>query len=371
MRQSVLTPSVIKSFGLPETSLFSPAKVKHFCTPKVHFFKMGGTHTTTFQTSTEPKSTERESNDHGEYPLSQKKEKEHSKAIKIPDMGPLGKLFTSPMNKMITIVNMTGVPSVKASIGGVPVLMRGITKLLKACFYPTYEFNGRWSDDREAVLPHDKRSRAASNRRKKQGTDRGNEVDYQLRLFANNPKAFAKLGTRLNPRTRDIKDCYFKWGWVPVVSQFPVAAPDAFVGTRLDMVAYNAVKQPILIDNKVGFEGYLTKANDFMAEPIQHFENCPLNQHFLQLLVEKMIVKQYWGVDFGAECYAIQAIPDGVIPHKVPQEMIDCEQAIWGTFYEYAKATANKKKEWKNRNKKPTAVVSQPRIERKRSKQVS
>lgn len=355
-------PSVSKLFYSPKTDMFLPARVERFSSPNVRVFSVD------LGTTSFARDATREGATCHKMPIT-KPEKPHKPAQKIPDIGPIRNLFTSPMNKMITLTNMTGVPSIRASIDGTPVVMRGITKLLKQCFYPTYEYRGRWDDDREAVLPHDRRNRAASKRRKKQGTDRGNEVDYQLRLFANNPKAFAKLGKKLDPRTRDIKDCYFKWGWVPVASQFPVAAPDAFVGTRLDMVAYDLAKRPILIDNKVGFEGYLTKANDFMAEPIQHLANSPINQHFLQLIVEKEIAKRYWGVDFGSECYIVQAIPDGVIPHKISQEILDCEQAIWSTFYEYAKATAKRKDEWKNRDKK--MCVQQPQIERKRSIRVS
>jgi hypothetical protein len=89
-----------------------------------------------------------------------------------PDIGRAMMLFKSPMNEMIALYNMNGVPVIKASFSGSSVHMRGITKLIKNCFFPTYEYKGKDPNEIK-TLPVNKMRNSAAKRQKKKGADRG------------------------------------------------------------------------------------------------------------------------------------------------------------------------------------------------------
>ena len=270
-----------------------------------------------------------------------------------PSYDEIGAILRSPMNKMLRLNNMLGVPTIQTSVDGKLVSMRGITKPLKRCFYPSYEYTGPDSARRAAEraeeagygppLPHDKRRRACATRRKVRGCDLGNTVDYHLRLYANNKTAFGRLGTHLHATARDLITAYNLWGWTCVVSQFPIAAPDLSIGTRLDMLARDKEGRAVLIENKTGFDAYLLKSTGKMKAPLGDIDNCPLNQHFLQLLHEALILDKYWGVDLYANSYVVQATPDGVTPYRLPEWIIARKEDIWLAFAAYALRTVGER----------------------------
>lgn len=253
--------------------------------------------------------------------------------------GNLTPLMCSPMNARVVVKGMLGVPVVcYFDDSGKTVKMKGITKTLKACFYPTYEYSGQMSAEEErteakkcgfTVFKHDRAKQAAARRRRIKGTELGKEVDEQLRLYANAPKKYAKLGKRIRSTTKNFVDAYSRWGLRPVKSQFPLAAPDVGIGTCVDMIALHDHGQAVLLENKTGFQGYMLKGihwfwlgtsppvpslvksmpsgNEFMKWPLSDVDNRPLHQHYLQLLVEAEIARRYWNMDFGHHCYVVQA----------------------------------------------------------------
>ena len=272
------------------------------------------------------------------------------------DYGSLEPLFCSPMNRMISLTNMLGVPTIRASIDGRTVAMLGLTKPMRDCFYPDYDYEAARAASggvpSALPLPVDRRRAATARRRRVRGVDLGNRVDEQVRLAINAPAKFARLA-RVDSLAKDVLTAYALYGWAPAVSQFPVAAPDLLCGTRIDVVAYGPRLEPVLIENKTGFYGYLRQANGRMRPPLDFADNCPLNQHYLQVLLEKAIVRRYWGLDFGEQCYVVQATTDGVVPYKLPREFADAEEAVWTAFATHLRGLTAKRLEKASGTKRP------------------
>jgi len=253
-------------------------------------------------------------------------------------------LFMSPMNAMLTLNNMCGVPLIQARIDDKLIKMKGLTKLMTKCFFPGYRYGGtdsptvaaaRAAKEGQAFLPPDIRASALARKRKFKGTALGNEVDNQLRLYANNPEAFSKLGRRINKITDYLITGYQKWGFKVAISQFPIAAPDVRIGTRIDMLAVGPEGEAVLIENKTGFATYLYHPCGRMKPPLQDYNDCPLHQHWLQATLENMILLRYWKADCGPNCYAIIANPNGVQRSQVPVWMYERRGDIWKRFREF------------------------------------
>ena len=259
----------------------------------------------------------------------------------------LDPLLRSPMGDMVMLTNIMGVPAIHASFKGALVRMRGITKLLKSCFYPNYRYDGNHNAKEEEKcakeygydwLPPDRKRAAAAKRRTVKGKELGTAVDYQLRLFANAPAKFEKMGSQVRTSTKDMITAYVSWDWHAVASQYPIAAPDVGIGTCVDMIAVTRQGEPVLIENKTGFDGYMHKHTDNMRRrPLLGVDNRPLHQHFLQLIIESLIIKKYYGLDFGARRYVVQASTKGVIPFQLPAWFVEMEEGIWTTFVDFVR----------------------------------
>jgi len=246
---------------------------------------------------------------------------------------------------MLLMENINGVPTIYASLRGQRLRLRGITKLLRACFYPTYKWGGRQGEqvDHECAqdmgydwLPVDKRRAAAAKRRVVKGASLGTDVDYQLRLFANAPAKFVKMGSGVRATTKDVITAYASWGWRVQVSQFPVGAPDLRLGTPIDMIALDGDDKPVLIENKTGYDDTLHKSSGHMRGPLSDVDDRPLHQFFLQLFTELLLVKYYWGLDFGTSAYVVQANTRGVTPYQIPEWLLRRERQVWAYFSEFA-----------------------------------
>ena len=57
----------------------------------------------------------------------------------------------------------------------------------------------------------------------------------------------------------------------------------------------------------------------------------------LQLLIESLIVKKYFGLDFGRNRYLVQETSGAVIRYDIPAWMGEREEVIWDTFTAFAK----------------------------------
>lgn len=242
------------------------------------------------------------------------------------------------------------------------------------CFFPNYKYTGkdkpkiaaaRAAKEGLTMLPVDKYLEILSRRKKVKGAALGNKIDEQLRLFVNNTEKFKALEGRVDSTTKDFITAYGYWGWDMSKSQWPVAVPEYRIGTRLDMFGVDRNGRPVLIENKVGFSDYMYRPNGMMKGCLNFYNNCPLHQHRLQVLLESMLVKIMYGVDFGDNCFVVQATPRGIQRYRVPPELTRIKDKIWQQFATYlleSDVREQEKKEQKAEEKK------QKREKRKRPK---
>jgi hypothetical protein len=156
-------------------------------------------------------------------------------------------------------------------------------------------------------------------------------VDDDLRLWANNRARF-NTKAKHPPLCLDVISAFDMWKWTPVISQMPLVAEHIGIGTRADMIAVDAAGTALLLELKCGFEKYLYKHNGKMRGPLAGVTNAPMNQHFLQVGLEKLIFRHCYGFAFPMT-YVIQAIfTRGIIPHELPDWFIEREDAIWQYF---------------------------------------
>jgi hypothetical protein len=244
------------------------------------------------------------------------------------------------MNRMITLEGMDGVPRITASIRGKRCPMRGLTKPLRTAFYPRY----RPPIDHAAAdpwLPPDRSQLSAARKRRLHGASLGTRVDEELRLYVNNPLAFAKRGRSIQRLTSFAIAAFRRWHWTPAISQFPIAAPDIGIGTRVDLICIDRHYRPVLIEFKTATPGYFAVPQGTLAPPFATIDSHPLHHAILQVLLEKLIIQRYWGFEFPGGCFVVQDTPNGVARFGLPPwaSTPAAETAAWKTFSAVATAT--------------------------------
>lgn len=166
--------------------------------------------------------------------------------------------------------------------------MSGITKILKKCFYPEYQWktanlgnavvNGTRNEVKQTVTTTSKRRRFSAARY-------GNLVDGQVKS-AND--VFGDL-----PETKMFKMYLRVNKLIVVANQFPVCLTELNLCTRIDVLAYNPVeKRYFIIELKTGYKTNRFQFSQEMRTPFQELTNCPVNQHYLQLHLSSLMFKE-------------------------------------------------------------------------------
>jgi hypothetical protein len=183
---------------------------------------------------------------------------------------------------------------------------------------------------------------ASTGAPQKRAMAKGQRLDRALTAAVNK-----RHGTLLPQATRAERDTmrfYEARGWTPRRCQVVITAPHIRVATAIDAVLedHGTSSAPIVpprmvvIDNKTGFVNYLTLANSYMTHgsPLADVPNHPLNQHFLQVLLELAMLRRYVGADgetpFGA--YVVQTSDDNVVSYELPAWLRAREAAVWAYF---------------------------------------
>ena len=174
----------------------------------------------------------------------------------------------------------------------------GLTKLLKARFYPNWSYA-------KAGTQNTEKHTIKGGKRVGNGTDQAISqsvtlaIQHHLRpavFFQKAALLEAAKRLPLKPRmhlrrlfTRRLP--YLRWFWqsmercdyTPVATQVPVAHRCLDVGTLVDVVCKNGQQQYVILEVKTGFDNYYTSSNATMKAPFETMPNCPQNQHHLQL----------------------------------------------------------------------------------------
>ena len=177
------------------------------------------------------------------------------------------------------------------------------------------------------------------------GLRHGKIVDSQLRKISNiewkyHEENDEKITNRMmnsiggrgpDPTTVKIIEYYDKCGWKSVYSQFVVYCDEMKLATAIDAICMDSEYRLILIEIKTGYENYMLKSSGNMdrRSPMHEIPNCPLNQHYLQLLLAKLMIEKLWKVKVYSS-YVIQAVGTQTpIAHKLPEWLITRENDIW------------------------------------------
>jgi hypothetical protein len=176
-------------------------------------------------------------------------------------------------------------------------------------------------------------------KKKHEGAERGKKLDTELYWYINSKtktgknSMFQKMVKNPSSEFQDMLKARKAWKWTPIRAQFPIYIEALKIGTKIDEVDITENNELVIIDNKLGFKKYLTKGNGMMKGPLSDVSNCPLNQQFLQVAMERIILEELWGVKV-AKAYVIQGVPEGVYPHKLPEWTVKRKYDIWNYFIE-------------------------------------
>lgn len=165
--------------------------------------------------------------------------------------------------------------------------LRGLTQQLARAFYPTY----RQSASARTRAGH-------TNRWRGDGARRGSRVDRELTAAANAPARFQR--DRAHRFTQGILDFLAHKHLRLVAGQVPLHDARLALATAIDLLAVDTQRGGalVLIEIKCGFEGYCRDGNAPLRGPVP-VANSPANQHQLQLLMMREILRRRYRVVVG------------------------------------------------------------------------
>lgn len=191
-------------------------------------------------------------------------------------------------------------------------LGRGVPGTMAALFYPTY------------VAP-----RGVSSLPPKKARCLGKYVDTTVTAMVN--------GVRLKPKQVRWANLVYKAlaekQLVLAQSQYSVGCSQLRMGTDIDMIAEFPDKTLAVVENKVGFEKYWTVSQGKMRAPLDHLDNCPQKQHWLQAAMNAYLLTRslpnhkpikevlVLRLNTDASGYEWSKVPDGLITEDVLKEL--------------------------------------------------
>ncbi|MCJ7637750.1 MAG: hypothetical protein MUO21_09705 [Nitrososphaeraceae archaeon] len=85
---------------------------------------------------------------------------------------------------------------------------------------------------------------------------------------------------------------------VPIESEVPIICEHIDLATSIDIIGLNkSTNAPVLISIKTGYNNNIQKKTiQKMNTPLHEIDNCPLNHHQLQGLIERYILKREYNI---------------------------------------------------------------------------
>lgn len=231
--------------------------------------------------------------------------------------------------------------------------MPGITKILKRYFYPKYSWkkatNGPLiTNFTKEDTKQQQRPKRGKKRRRRHGAINGKIVDRQV-ICANVLRGDL-------PETKQFKAYLRDHNLVVITNQFPVCNEELNLCTCVDVLAFHPVsKKYFLLELKTGYRENRFRHTGFMKPPYQTLTDCPLHQHYLQLLLSSLLFKHNFPCK-NYECRLIYASSEKYQEHKIPNSIVYSTPALIRFLEDKAPAPAQKQVQ----HQEETKLVSAP-----------
>lgn len=238
-------------------------------------------------------------------------------------MNKVDKLLNHPRNNLISQVKFSEFRKAYLVSGPRSRYYPGLTKTLRAIFYP---------DTSDDPIERTARNKELGGRAKNSyvpsgmktpcslfGKAHGSLVHSQFEMVTEcikQSKSFESID-KLFPDGMDpcvagfIEYCKRR-EWFPLRSEFMIYHEQYNVATGIDMLLLDTVNWKLIsAEFKTGYEGeeYEEHDNDTMLKPpLDMIINCPKNRHFLQSIVPYLILKEKYGVILD-EMYTVRLCP--------------------------------------------------------------
>ena len=207
--------------------------------------------------------------------------------------------------------------------------MKGLLPTLRRVFWPEYTYNKSRYKGTTGV-----RSRT-------EGLIRGSTVHQQIQVYACTDRyKKSSISTLkeapewnfMHEYTKKALIALREWDLTPLFVEYPVGDPNSLVATSIDMICKDNKGKIVILDWKCGLDHYMMRGSHAMKGPLRKFYNdCPLNQGYLQLLFECAMLNYFRGICV-KKAYLIQITMDGVIPWVVPEELIQKQDVLYSYF---------------------------------------
>jgi len=220
------------------------------------------------------------------------------------------------------------------------VICPGILPLLREFFWPDYTYT------------RDKHNEGTGVSNSREGINRGKLVHSQLQDYINcSFKTFKIKHEEIHEYTAKAIFAMEDWKIKPGVAEFIIYDDNNF-GSAVDHAFLTDENEIGIMDWKNGFDDYFLQGSGSMKGPLQGiYSNCPMNQGFLQLLLEKIILERFYGIKV-KHVYVIQITRKGVYPFSLPEKMLGLQESIY--YYFLSQLEEKRKKAREKRTKKRT-----------------
>lgn len=211
------------------------------------------------------------------------------------------------------------------------VTLRGLKPSLRRACYPNYSYK-RAQKTGATQFASQRESTGLSG--PWQGTARGRNVHEQVCCYVNEGQGrwLQRYTMSCSPYVRRLVRALALKRLVPLVAEFEDFYAEYRIGSSIDLLCIDEKYGGLaVIEVKVGGENYFDRGNGNIIRPaaLRKFPNSPLNQARLQLLFyRKMIADHYPYVELG-RCLVAQIKFDAVHFHKLPQEFISSQDALF------------------------------------------
>lgn len=204
-------------------------------------------------------------------------------------------------------------------------MLRGLKPSMSKIFWPDYDF-----DESGGSVSGSSRANGGGGLR--EGINRGKLIHKQIQDFINcDYDMFKTLHPEPCKGTRLFVEWMTRNRLRAICSEFEIYDEQANVGTAIDVIAQTQRNSAVLIELKTGHAGYFQRSNGPMRGPLSNWNNCPLHQAYVQLLLERAILKHRYNF-VPAMSYVVQINEEGVFTHELPAEMVKEQDAAFAYF---------------------------------------
>jgi len=227
----------------------------------------------------------------------------------------------------------------------------GLLPSLKEVFWPEYEYTKPKFQKKEKGRGKKKEKGGGLKRDVYGGLVRGSIVHNQLRLYANRASVeeFEDQYCAIHEYTEKAISALKIWKLVPITgeyalfNQFPLN-----VATAADMICMNEAGELVVIEWKTGMDNYFKRGSNQMHGPMKGiYNNCPLNQAYVQLFFTKTLLESELSVKI-KHAFVVQINSDGITRYPLPSTISQKKNQLISYFCQKIEFVRSQKKKEKN-----------------------